>query len=174
MRMYLLLISLLTLLSCSQGAVDAVRLGAQANESVIAADIDRASLILCGKAFSDANATKMALATLSEPIISARGGIPLPARLNSRPFDLVLLWCNQHPQFTSGGSNFRLLVSDDSVILLLAPEDIIQSCAAQLVSTDAGVILSSQDAAPYFPVKNYSAPSLFKFPVGVVLVTSDR
>lgn len=132
--------------SISQGAVDAVRLGAQANESVIAADIDRASLILCGKAFSDANATKMALATLSEPIISARGGIPLPA---------------------------RLLVSDDSVILLLAPEDIIQSCAAQLVSTDAGVILSSQDAAPYFPVKNYSAPSLFKFPVGVVLVTSD-
>lgn len=89
MRMYLLLISLLTLLSCSQGAVDAARLGAQANESVIAADIDRASLILCGKAFSDANATKMALATLSEPIISARGGIPLPARLNSRPFDLV-------------------------------------------------------------------------------------
>ncbi|XP_058000309.1 uncharacterized protein LOC131178733 isoform X1 [Hevea brasiliensis] len=132
--------------SISQGVVDAVRLGAQANENVIAADIDCASLILCGKAFSDASATKEALATLSEPVISARGGIPLPA---------------------------RLLVSDDSVILLFAPEDIIQSCAYQLVSADSGVVLSSQDVAPYFPIKNSSGPSLFKFPIAVVLVTSD-
>lgn len=57
-----------------------IGLGSQANNGFIAADIDRSSLILCGKAFSDANGAKNALAALAEPIISARGGLPLSAR----------------------------------------------------------------------------------------------
>ncbi|EEF42389.1 conserved hypothetical protein [Ricinus communis] len=132
--------------SVSQGAVDAVGLGAQANKGVIAADIERFSLVLCGKAFSDINATKEALTTLSEPVIFALGDLPLPA------------W---------------LLVSGDSVILLFAPEDAIQSCVDQLASLDAGVVLSSQDAAPYFRTKKSAGASLFKFPAAVVLATSD-
>lgn len=109
--------------SLSPGAVEAAGIGSQGKNGFIAADIERSSLILCGKAFSDANGIKAALAALCGPIISARGGIPLSA---------------------------RLLVSGDSVVLLFAPEDIVQSCSDLLVSLDAGVILSSQGVAPFF------------------------
>ncbi|CAK9166021.1 unnamed protein product [Ilex paraguariensis] len=60
-----------------------------------------------------------ALSALSGPIISSRGGLLLSA---------------------------RLLVSGDSVILLLASEDAIQSCSGLFVSADAGAILSSEGA----------------------------
>lgn len=69
--------------------------------------------------------------------------------------------------------NFRLLVSGDSVILLFAPEDVIQNCAAFLVSGDAGVILSSEGVMPYFRMENTNVPNLFKLPSAIVLVTSD-
>jgi hypothetical protein len=56
--------------------VDAVGLGAQGNSGLIAADIERSSLILCGEASADTSGIKEALAALSGPIIPARGGIP--------------------------------------------------------------------------------------------------
>lgn len=62
--------------SNSQGVVDAVGLGAQGNSGLIAADIERSSLILCGEASADTSGIKEALAALSGPIIPARGGIP--------------------------------------------------------------------------------------------------
>lgn len=59
---------------------DAVGLGDQGSNGFIAADVECSSLILCGKAFADINGTKEALAALSGPVISARGGLPLAAR----------------------------------------------------------------------------------------------
>ncbi|XP_059434111.1 uncharacterized protein LOC132167222 [Corylus avellana] len=132
--------------SISPGVGDNIGLGSKGNKGFVAADIERSSLILCGKAFSDTNGIKEALAALSGPIISSRGGLPLPA---------------------------RLLVSGDSVILLFAPEETIQSCADSLVSADAGVILSSQGVAPYFQSGKSGGLSLFKLPAAVVLASSD-
>lgn len=64
----------------SPGVVNAVGLRAQGDNGFIAADIERSSLILCGKGFSDANGVKEALAALSGPVIIARGGLLLCAR----------------------------------------------------------------------------------------------
>lgn len=60
--------------------VNAVGLRAQGDNGFIAADIERSSLILCGKGFSDANGVKEALVALSGPVIIARGGLLLCAR----------------------------------------------------------------------------------------------
>ncbi|KAG2708865.1 hypothetical protein I3760_05G212100 [Carya illinoinensis] len=133
--------------SISPGVGDTVGLGAQGNKGFIAADIERSSLILCGKAFSDTNGIKEALASLSGPIISSRGGLPL-----------------------SG----RLLVSGDSVVLLFSPYQTIQSCTESFVSADAGVILSSEGVAPYFQSEKSGGTNLFKLPAAVILASSDR
>ncbi|XP_042476216.1 uncharacterized protein LOC122057911 [Macadamia integrifolia] len=132
--------------SLSPSTADIIGLGSQANGGFIAADIERSSLILCGKAFSDIKGTKDALAALAGPVISARGGLPLSA---------------------------RLLVSGESVILLFAPEDTLQSCSDLLVSADAGVILSSQGVAPFFQTRDSGSPNLFKLPAAVVLASVD-
>ncbi|KAK6289311.1 hypothetical protein POUND7_000852 [Theobroma cacao] len=132
--------------SISEAVGDAVGLGDQGSNGFIAADVERSSLILCGKAFADINGTKEALAALSGPVISARGGLPLAA---------------------------RLLVSGDSVILLFAPENAIQNCAELLVSADAGVVLSPQGVAPLFQTKKSSGDNLYKMPSAVILATSD-
>ncbi|KAF5450647.1 hypothetical protein F2P56_030979 [Juglans regia] len=132
--------------SISPGVGDTVGLGAQMNKGFIAADIERSSLILCGKAFSDTNGIKEALASLSGPIISSRGGLPL-----------------------SG----RLLASGDSVVLLFAPYQTIESCTESLVSADAGVILSSEGVAPYFQSGKSGGTNLFKLPAAVILASSD-
>lgn len=44
------------------------------------ADIERSSLILCGKAFADTDSVKDTLAAVAAPVISARKGIPMSAR----------------------------------------------------------------------------------------------
>ncbi|KAI5567215.1 hypothetical protein BDE02_13G075500, partial [Populus trichocarpa] len=110
--------------------VDAVGLGAQGNSGLIAADIERSSLILCGEASADTSGIKEALAAF-------------------------------------------LLVSGNSVIVIFAPEDTIQTCAGKLVSADAGVILSSQGVVPYFQTRNSGEPGSFKFPSAIVFATSD-
>ncbi|XP_061945330.1 uncharacterized protein LOC133669274 isoform X3 [Populus nigra] len=69
--------------------------------------------------------------------------------------------------------NFRLLVSGNSVIVIFAPEDTIQTCSGKLVSADAGVILSSQGVVPYFQTRNSGEPGSFKFPSAIVFATSD-
>nr|XP_023894695.1 uncharacterized protein LOC112006622 [Quercus suber] len=132
--------------SISAGVGDTIGLGSQGTRGFIAADIERSSLVLCGKAFSDTNGIKEALAALSGPVISARGGLPLSA---------------------------RLLVSGDSVILLFASEETIQRCKDSLVSADAGVILSSQGVAPFFQSGKSSGSNLFKLPAAVILGSSD-
>ncbi|KAK4572215.1 hypothetical protein RGQ29_030589 [Quercus rubra] len=132
--------------SISAGVGDTIGLGSQGTRGFIAADIERSSLVLCGKAFSDTNGIKEALAALAGPVISARGGLPLSA---------------------------RLLVSGDSVILLFASEKTIQSCKDSLVSADAGVILSSQGVAPFFQSGKSSGSNLFKLPAAVILGSSD-
>lgn len=55
-------------------------LGIKGDIGFIAADTERSSLILCGKAIADANGIREALSALSEPIIISRGGLPLSAR----------------------------------------------------------------------------------------------
>lgn len=44
------------------------------------ADIERSSLILCGKGFTDTYSIKDTLAAIAVPVIAARKGIPLSAR----------------------------------------------------------------------------------------------
>ena len=65
--------------SCSPGVADSIGLGPQGTNGFIVGDVGISSLVLCGKAFSDMDGTKVALAALSGPIISARGGLPLSA-----------------------------------------------------------------------------------------------
>ncbi|KAL7230283.1 hypothetical protein ACSBR2_008729 [Camellia fascicularis] len=132
--------------SISPSAGDVLGHGAQWNNDFIAADVERSSLILCGKAFTDAKGTKEALATLSGPIITSRGGLPLSA---------------------------GLLVSGESVILLFASEDTIQSCSDVLVSGDRGVVLSSEGASPLFQSGNCVGSYLSKLPAAVTFVSSD-
>ncbi|KAK3020311.1 hypothetical protein RJ639_046523 [Escallonia herrerae] len=66
--------------SISPSAGEALGLQGKGHNGFITADADLSSLILCGKAFADANGTKDALAILSGPIIASRGGLPLSAR----------------------------------------------------------------------------------------------
>ncbi|XP_058206439.1 uncharacterized protein LOC131319963 isoform X3 [Rhododendron vialii] len=132
--------------SISPSAADILGLGAKGNNGFIAADVERSSLILCGKAFTDAKGTKEALAALSGPIICARGGLPLSA---------------------------RLLFAGDSVILFFAPEDTIQSCLDQLVSGDIGVVLSSEGASPLFESGNSEGLFSSKLPAAIMFVSSD-
>lgn len=115
---------------------------------VAAADIERSSLILCGKAFADSNMLKDSLTALTAPILSARGGLPVPG------------W---------------LLSSGGSTTLLFAPVEVIKSCSEiqdVLVSTDSGVVISSKQCAVLFPAKS-RAPNLFTRPVAVIVVSSD-
>ncbi|KAG1362028.1 phosphoenolpyruvate carboxykinase [ATP]-like [Cocos nucifera] len=135
--------------SISPRAWEVLGLGSQASSGFVAADVERSSLILCGKAFADANAAKDALAALAAPVISARGGLPVSA---------------------------RLLVSGDSVILLFAPEDTVKSCSdlqKALVSNDAGVVLSSHGVAPFFRGRDSAAPNLLKKPASVIFASAD-
>ncbi|KAK9120559.1 hypothetical protein Syun_018176 [Stephania yunnanensis] len=130
----------------SPKTTEIIGLSSQANAGFLAADIEHSSLILCGKAFSDTKNVKTTLAALAEPVVSARGGLPLSA---------------------------RLLVSGDSVILLFAPEDVIKGSSDQLVSADAGVLLSSHGVEPMFQTRDPSMPSLFKLPSAVILAIAD-
>ncbi|XP_050387551.1 uncharacterized protein LOC126803876 [Argentina anserina] len=114
--------------------------------ALIAGDIERSSLVLCGNAFSDSNAIKQALASLCAPIIFARRGLPLSA---------------------------RLLVFGDFVVLLFAPEGIIKLCRNLLVPGDLGAILSSQGVVPLFQTPSSGSSNLFKLPAAAVLVTFD-
>ncbi|XP_020706113.1 uncharacterized protein LOC110116756 isoform X2 [Dendrobium catenatum] len=114
-----------------------------------AADIERSSLILCGNAFADVNIIKDALSALAAPIISARGGLPLLA---------------------------RILVSGNSVILLFAPEDTIKSSSdlhGTLLSMDAGVVLSSHGVMPFFQTKDRTVPNVLKRPAAIIFASAD-
>ena len=51
--------------------------------------------------------------------------------------------------------NVRLLLVSDSVILLFAQENTVQSCLDLLVSGDIGGVLSSQGVSPLFLIGNY-------------------
>ncbi|XP_020595908.1 uncharacterized protein LOC110035913 [Phalaenopsis equestris] len=115
-----------------------------------AADIERSSLILCGNAFSDVNIIKDALSALAAPIILARGGLPLSA---------------------------RILVSGDSVILLFAPEDIIKPSSdlhGALLSMDVGAVLSPHGVTHLFQTKDQTVPNLLKRPAAIIFASSDR
>ncbi|KAK4270149.1 hypothetical protein QN277_023228 [Acacia crassicarpa] len=132
--------------SISSSLMKAISVEYQSKNGFVAADIERSSIVLCDKAFSDASAIKKALYVLSEPVISARGGIPLPG---------------------------RILVSGDYVFVLFASEDTVQSCADFLISTDAGIILSPRSVAPLFQTGNIGGSNIFKLPAAIVLVSSD-
>ncbi|KAK1366341.1 Phosphoenolpyruvate carboxykinase (ATP) [Heracleum sosnowskyi] len=121
-------------------------LGIKGDIGFIAADTERSSLILCGKAFADANGIREALTALSEPIIISRGGLPLSA---------------------------GLLVSRNLVMLLFAPEDILQNCSDVLVSPEAGVVVSSEGVSPLFQIGNSGGQCTWKFPSVVILASSD-
>ncbi|OMO50481.1 Phosphoenolpyruvate carboxykinase, ATP-utilizing, partial [Corchorus capsularis] len=132
--------------SISEAVGDAVGLGSQGNTGYIAADVERSALILCGKAFADIDGTKKALAALCGPVLYARGGLPLSA---------------------------RLLVSGDSVALFFASDNAIQSCADLLVSADVGVVLSPDGVAPLFQTNKLSDVNLYNMPSAVIIATFD-
>ncbi|XP_047063742.1 uncharacterized protein LOC124671414 [Lolium rigidum] len=134
--------------SISTNVRNALGSGTQYANGVAAADIERSSLILCGKAFSDSSMLKDALTALAVPISSARGGLPVPG------------W---------------LMYSGGSAILLFAPVEVIKSCSeiqAALLSTDTGAIISSKQSSVLFP-RNSRAPTLFTKPTTVIVVSSD-
>ncbi|XP_062018530.1 uncharacterized protein LOC133735129 [Rosa rugosa] len=125
---------------------DIIGLELKGDNALIAADIKRSSLVLCGNAFSDSNATKEALVVLSGSVIFARRGLPLSA---------------------------RLLVFGDYMLLLCAPEDTIKGCGDLLVPGDVGVIRSSEGVAPLFQTGSSGSSNLFKLPAAAVLATVD-
>lgn len=57
-----------------------ISLDPKGHDGFIAADVERSSVVLTGKAFADIVGVKEALTAVSEPIIFARGGLPLSAR----------------------------------------------------------------------------------------------
>ncbi|CAN6486528.1 unnamed protein product [Victoria cruziana] len=135
--------------SISSTAGEILGLGSQDNAGFIAADFDRSSLILCGKAFADTSGVKDALAALASPTIFARGGLPLSA---------------------------RLLVVGDSVVLLFGSKDTIQNCTElhkMMVAKDEGVAFSSHGVAPLFRTKDANAPNLYKQPTSVIITSAD-
>ncbi|KAF9599244.1 hypothetical protein IFM89_036370 [Coptis chinensis] len=132
--------------SISPNFLESIGLASQVNSGLLAADIERSSLILCGKAFSNTKSIKDALAAVAEPVISARGGLLLSA---------------------------RLLVSGDSVVLLFATEDVIKSCSSTVLSADAGVILSSDGVSSLFQTGDSTTLTLFKLPSAVILASAD-
>uniref|UniRef100_A0ACD5UV52 Uncharacterized protein n=1 Tax=Avena sativa TaxID=4498 RepID=A0ACD5UV52_AVESA len=134
--------------SISTNVRNALGFGTQYANGVAAADIERSSLILCGKAFADSTMIKDALTALATPVLSARGGLPVPG------------W---------------LLSSGGSVTLLFAPVEVIKSCSEiqdVVVSTDSGVVISSKQSTVLFPTKS-RAPNLFTKPATVIIVSSD-
>ncbi|CAM0903081.1 unnamed protein product [Alopecurus aequalis] len=134
--------------SISTNVRNALGSGTQYDNGVAVADIERSSLILCGKAFADSSMLKDALTALAAPILSARGGLPVSS------------W---------------LLSSGGSVTLLFAPVDFIKSCSEiqdALVSTNSGVVISSKQSTVLFPTKS-RASNLFTKPATVIIVSSD-
>uniref|UniRef100_A0A0D3FZK4 phosphoenolpyruvate carboxykinase (ATP) n=1 Tax=Oryza barthii TaxID=65489 RepID=A0A0D3FZK4_9ORYZ len=121
--------------------------GSQYANGFAAADIERSSLILCGKAFADSAMLKGALSALTAPVLSARGGLPFPG------------W---------------LLSFGGSAVLLFAPVDVIKSLKLQdvLVSTDSGVVVSLKGSNVLFATKARE-PNLFTRPTQVIIVSSD-
>ncbi|PUZ48684.1 hypothetical protein GQ55_7G265700 [Panicum hallii var. hallii] len=123
--------------------------GTQYANGFAAADIERASLILCGKAFADSATVKDALTAVTAPILSARGGLPVPG------------W---------------LLCFGGSIVLLFAPVEIIMSCSEiqnALLSIDCGAVISSKGSTVLFPTKAKREPKLFTKPTTVIIVSSD-
>lgn len=114
-----------------------------------AADIERSSLILCGKAFADSAIVKDALAAMAAPVLSARGGLPVPG------------W---------------LVCFGGSIVLLFAPVEIIRSCSEiqnALLSINSGVVISSDGSTVLFPSKARREPKLFTQPSTIIIVSSD-
>uniref|UniRef100_A0A453CWS9 Phosphoenolpyruvate carboxykinase (ATP) n=1 Tax=Aegilops tauschii subsp. strangulata TaxID=200361 RepID=A0A453CWS9_AEGTS len=71
--------------SISTNVRNALGSGTQYANGVAVADIERSSLILCGKAFADSAMLKDALTALAAPILSARGGLPVPGCTDALP-----------------------------------------------------------------------------------------
>ncbi|KAH0469705.1 hypothetical protein IEQ34_001263 [Dendrobium chrysotoxum] len=133
----------------SSKTVENIGLSPKPTTAFAAVDIERSSLILCGNAFADVNIIKDALSALAAPIISARGGLPLLA---------------------------RILVSGNSVILLFAPEDTIKSSSdlhGTLLSMDVGVVLSSHGVMPFFQTKDRTVPNVLKMPAAIIFASAD-
>ncbi|GLJ49018.1 hypothetical protein SUGI_1034110 [Cryptomeria japonica] len=133
----------------SPTAWENVGLGHQANAGFVVADYEESALILCGKAFADTAVLKRALTAASVHAVSSRNALPLSA------------W---------------LLVHGESVILLFAPEKMVQSSTAlqkMLVSKGAGVALCSDGVATLFQTNDSKAPNLFKLPSSVVMLSAD-
>ncbi|KAL6838862.1 hypothetical protein ACP4OV_031298 [Aristida adscensionis] len=135
--------------SISSNVKDILGSGTKYANGFAAADIERSSLILCGKAFADLTVVKDALTALTAPILSARGGLPLPG------------W---------------LLSYGGSIVILFAPVDIIKSYSEiqnALLSEDCGVVICSKGATVLFPTKATREPKLFTKPTAVAIVSSD-
>ncbi|KAI3770933.1 hypothetical protein L6452_02081 [Arctium lappa] len=131
----------------SLSVVGALGLGREVNNGLIVADTDQSFLVLCGKAFCDANGIKNALVALAEPIIISRGCLLLHAR--------ILLSCN-------------------SVFLMFVSEDAIRGYSEQVVADHGGVIMSPNGVSTLFRTRNPRNMFPSKFPATIVLASSDR
>ncbi|KAI3514950.1 hypothetical protein L1887_13698 [Cichorium endivia] len=132
--------------SISLSALDAIGLGSEVNNGIIAADADLSSLVLFNKAFCDENGIKNALSALVEPVIVSRGGLLLHA---------------------------RILLSFNRVFIIFLLEDTIKGCLKNMVANNGGVIMSSHGVSTLFQTTNPENEFLSKFQAAIVLATSD-
>ncbi|XP_078438006.1 uncharacterized protein LOC144708510 [Wolffia australiana] len=135
--------------SISPKTGEIVGLGLQTSDGFIAADVERSSLILCGKAFADMEGIKAVLTALSSPVILARGGIPL-----------------------SG----RVLIFGDHVVLLFASDETIEASSAafgrNMMSADLGTVLWPNGVSHLFPASdNRNGPT--SNPSSLVFASAD-
>ncbi|XP_071722049.1 uncharacterized protein [Rutidosis leptorrhynchoides] len=132
--------------SISSNAVDAVGLGIDLNNGLIAVDTDQSFMVVSGKALCDANGITKALATLAEPIITSRGGLLLHPR--------ILVFCN-------------------TIFLMFVSKDTVKSCSNQLVTNHGGTIISPHGVSTLFRTANHKSLLPSNFQVAVVFESAD-
>ncbi|XP_071722043.1 uncharacterized protein [Rutidosis leptorrhynchoides] len=130
----------------SSNAVDAVGLGIDLNNGLIAVDTDQSFMVVSGKALCDANGITKALATLAEPIITSRGGLLLHPR--------ILVFCN-------------------TIFLMFVSKDTVKSCSNQLVTNHGGTIISPHGVSTLFRTANHKSLLPSNFQVAVVFESAD-
>ncbi|MQM11250.1 hypothetical protein Taro_044158 [Colocasia esculenta] len=161
--------------SISPGTGEILGLGSQVNNGFLAVDIERLSLIMCGKAFADVRGVKDALAALAAPVISARGGLPVSARYDLCPF-LSLSFVTNVQLIIQFHDLLSVLAFGDSLILLFSSENTVKSCTElhkNVMSADGGVVLSSYGVAPFFQTGDVGAPTLLKKTASLIIASAD-
>ncbi|CAA7406617.1 unnamed protein product [Spirodela intermedia] len=116
-------------------------LGSQSSNGFVAADIERSSLILCGKAFADADGVKDALAALSAPVWIASCSLPSSSFFFDVWLSMKLVTMLQNP--TPG-----VVLSSEGVAPLFQTG---LSDGASLLKNPSSLVFASADSSGVLP-----------------------